>query len=111
VARVARTASEKAILRRTGASVVEMEAAGALGAAARLGIPGFCVRSVTDLAGESFAVDYGATLSADGRFIISRILRDALRHPLAAFPELLRLQYRCRIASRNLGVFLAACRF
>jgi nucleoside phosphorylase len=108
--RVAQTAAEKGALRARGAGAVEMEAAGVAEAAGRLNLPVYCIRSVTDLAGESFALDFNAALREDGRFDAARILLQAVRKP-SAFPGLIRLRRRCQTASRNLGDFLAGCRF
>ena len=110
VDRVARSAAAKAALRQRGAYAVEMEAAGILEEAARIGAPVFCIRSVTDLADESFVVDFDAALREDGQFSTGRILWQAFRKP-AAFPELIRLRRRCQTASDALGEFLAGCRF
>jgi adenosylhomocysteine nucleosidase len=109
--RVAATAEQKRNLRAGGASVVEMEAAGVAERARSAGLPLYCVRSVTDLAGESFHVDFEAALRADGHFDTMQILRSAIRRPTVCFPELVRLRNRCEIASRTLGEFLADCRF
>jgi adenosylhomocysteine nucleosidase len=111
VDRVAGSTEEKHRLRESGADAVEMEAAGAAEAAARLGAPFYCIRSITDLPGESFAINFNAALGADGRFDHLHIFRQALRRPGVALPELLRLHRRCRAASKNLGEFLAHCRF
>jgi nucleoside phosphorylase len=107
---VARNAAEKTALRERGAHAVEMEAAGIAGEAARIEAPVFCIRSVTDLAHESFVVDFDAALREDGQFSTGRILWQALQRP-AAFPELIRLRRRCQTASDALGEFLAGCRF
>jgi len=108
---VAQTVAEKAALRATGATAVEMEAAGVADRAAAHALPFFCVKSVTDLAGQSFAVDFNHALRSDGHFDTIRILSSALRNPGKAFPELLRLRNFCRIASRTLGEFIDGCRF
>ena len=108
---VAQTASEKRHLRAIGASAVEMEAAGVFGRAQARGLPFFCVRSVTDLAEETFANDFNAALRADGHFDTIRLLRSAMRRPFLRLPELVRLRKRCAIAARTLGEFLADCRF
>lgn len=110
VDRVALTAAEKSALRAGGADAVEMEAAGVAEAATRLGLAVYCIRSVTDMAGESFLLDFNAALREDGHFDTGRILGQVLRKP-AALPELIRLRRRCQTASRNLGEFLADCRF
>jgi nucleoside phosphorylase len=108
---VAQTAAEKQELRAAGASAVEMEAAGAYERAQALGLPFFCVRSVTDLAGETFANDFNSALREDGHFATMQILRSAMLHPVARLPELVRLRKRGAIAARTLGEFLAYCRF
>jgi len=108
---VAQTATEKASLRASGASAVEMEAAGVAARAALYGVPLFCVKSVTDMAGEDFTIDFNQALLSSGHFGTIRILRSALGNPGAAFPELIRLRHSCRIAARKLGEFIVACRF
>ena len=108
---VAGTASEKRLLYQAGAAAVEMEAAGVATRAAAYGLPLFCVKSVTDTAGESFVTDFNKALRPDGHFGTIRILRSALGNPGAAFPELIRLRHSCRIAARKLGEFIVACRF
>ena len=109
--RVAQTAEEKSGLRARGASAVEMEAAGVAAKAAELAVPFYCVRSVTDLAGESFGLDFNASLRPDGRFDTMRLIAASCRRPLSLLPELLRLGKRGRTASRTLGEFVADCRF
>ena len=109
--RVAQTAEEKRGLRARGASAVEMEAAGVAAKAAELAVPFYCVRSVTDLADETFGLDFNAALRADGRFDTMRLIAASCRRPLSLLPELLRLGKRCRIATRTLGEFVADCRF
>jgi adenosylhomocysteine nucleosidase len=108
---VAQTAEEKRRLRASGASVVEMEAAGVAARAEAHGLPFYCVRAVTDLAGETMANDFNAALRSDGRFDTMVVLRGALRHPFARLPELCRLRNRSVRAARGLGDFFADCRF
>ena len=109
--RVAQTAEEKRALRARGASAVEMEAAGVAAKAAELGVPFYCVRSVTDLADESFRLDFNAALRSNGRFDTMRLIAASCRRPLSLLPELLRLGKRCRTASSSLGDFVDDCRF
>ncbi len=111
VARIAATASEKSELRTTGALVVEMESAGVADASERLGVPFYCVRAVSDLAGQDFANDFNKLLMSDGRFNIPALLLNALAKPLSRIPELYSLAKRTALASENLGEFLALCRF
>jgi len=110
VPRIAGTAAEKAELGRSGARVVEMEAAGAARAAAALGVPFYCIRAVSDLANEDFSLDFNDFLMPDGRFHTPRLILGALARP-ARFAELIRLSKRTRTASKNLGDFLAHCDF
>jgi adenosylhomocysteine nucleosidase len=109
--RVAQTAEEKLRLRAGGAMVVEMEAAGVAARAQARGLPFFCVKVVTDLAGETMANDFNAALRADGHFDTMVVLREALRRPLVRVPELCRLRQRSVRAARVLGDFFADCRF
>jgi adenosylhomocysteine nucleosidase len=108
---VAQTAEEKLRLRAGGAIAVEMEAAGVAARAQARGLPFYCVRVVTDLAGETMANDFNAALRADGHFDTMVILREALRRPLVRLPELCRLRQRSVRAARVLGDFFANCRF
>jgi adenosylhomocysteine nucleosidase len=109
--RVASTAAEKSTLRATGASVVEMEAAGVARESRRSAVPFYCVRAVTDLAGEDFALDLNAAMREDGHFDTMILLKLALRRPGSALPELFRLRGRCRVAAKKLGEFFVHCRF
>jgi adenosylhomocysteine nucleosidase len=109
---VVTTAGEKSALwKKSGAVAVEMEA----GAIARLcserRLPFYCIRAVTDLAGETMANDFNLVLRRDGHFDTIGILGNSLRRPLTRIPELMRLRRRCIRASSVLGEFLADCRF
>ena len=108
---VARTAEEKRGLRARGWIAVEMEAAGVAARAEALGRPFYCIKAVTDLAGESMANDFNSALRSDGHFDTIDILRSSLRHPSVRLPELFRLRKRCLRASKVLGDFVADCRF
>jgi adenosylhomocysteine nucleosidase len=110
--RVVQSAGEKRSLReRTGAAAVDMESHALAQAAAEAGIPFYCVRAVTDVAGEDMRFDFNAARDADGRIRGSRVLMLGLRHPFDHLPELCKLGYRGWRASAQLGDFLAACRF
>jgi hypothetical protein len=102
---IAQTAAEKSNLRATGASIVEMEAAGAARASEDLSLPFYCIRAVSDLAREDFATDFNAALGPDGRFSVLRLLAQL------KIAELLRLKHRTAVASQKLGDFLAAATF
>jgi nucleoside phosphorylase len=110
--RIAATAAEKKAIREAcGASVVEMEAAGAQRGADDLSVPFYCVRAVSDLANEDFANDFNAALEPDGRFSLPRLITGALASPSRRFAELMRLQKRTTLAANKLGEFLETCRF
>jgi adenosylhomocysteine nucleosidase len=108
---VARTAQEKRELASEGSIAVEMEAAGVAAQALRNSIPFYCIRAVTDLAGETLANDFNKALRSDGHFDTMVILRVALLHPAIRLPELIRLRKRCILAARALGDFFADNRF
>lgn len=109
--RVVMTALEKEALRRTGAIAVEMEAGALVDRARSWNVPFYCVRVVTDTAAESLPLDFNLCRTSEGRFSRSRILMAALRRPGVLFPELMKLDRRCRQASNRLGEFIADCRF
>jgi adenosylhomocysteine nucleosidase len=111
VDRVAQTTEEKRDLHSSGAAVVEMEAAGMLSRVREWGMPFYCIRSVTDMAAESFQIDLNAARLADGRFSTPRILAAAIRRPMTVVPELIELRRRCVTAARSLGEFIADCSF
>jgi adenosylhomocysteine nucleosidase len=108
---VAQTAEEKRQLRAGGGIAVEMEAGGVAGRARARGAPFYCIRVVTDLAGEDMANDFNRALRPDGHFATIRILQGALRHPTVRLPELFRLRKSCVRAAGALGDFIADCRF
>jgi adenosylhomocysteine nucleosidase len=108
---IAQTVAEKRQLASDGAIAVEMEAAGVASEAARRSLPFYCVRAVTDLAGETLANDFNMALRPDGHFDTIFILRVALLHPATRVPELIRLRRRCIRAARALGDFFANSRF
>lgn len=110
--RVAYTADEKkALHQKTGAAVIEMEAAALATRAMEWDVPFYAIRVVTDTAEESFPLDFNRMRDRDGRFSRTRILAAALRRPAAILPALLHLNQRCKTASRVLGEFVADTRF
>jgi nucleoside phosphorylase len=102
---IAQTVSEKRRLRETGAVAVEMEVGGLQG------LPCYCIKSVSDLADESFVNDMNAVLKADGRANILKLILRACLRPGPRFSELIRLQQQSKIASTTLGEFLESCEF
>jgi adenosylhomocysteine nucleosidase len=108
---VAQTARQKQNLAADGAIAVEMEAAGVAPEAFAHSLPFYCIRAVTDLAGETMANDFNKALRSDGHFDTISILRVALVHPGTCLPELIRLRKRCIRAAGALGDFFADSRF
>jgi adenosylhomocysteine nucleosidase len=108
--RVASTAAEKSELRATGADAVEMEASAVADKAKEWNLPFYAIRVVTDTASESFPLDFNRMRDAEGRFDRTRIITAALRRPGVIFPELLKLNKRCRSAAKALGEFIADSR-
>jgi hypothetical protein len=88
-----------------------MEAVGVARASHQLGVPFYCVRAVSDLANEEFANDFNKILMPDGRFNIPALLLNAAARPWKRIPELARLAHRTALASKNMGEFLALCRY
>jgi len=104
---IAQTAEQKRNLAVNGAIAVEMEAAGIAERAQSHGRPLYCIRAVTDLAGENLANDFNKALRVDGQFDTILILKGSLLHPLVRLPELFRLRKRCVRAAHVLGDFFA----
>jgi len=108
---VVQTAEEKRRLGAAGAIAVDMEASGVAARAQALTLPFYCIKAVTDLAGENLANDLNKALRPDGHFATILLLRGSLRHPWVRLPELIRLRNRSTRAARSLGEFLADCRY
>ena len=102
--------SEKSQIRATGCLVVEMEAAAVARASEEEGAAFYCVRAVSDLAGEDFLNDFNACLKTDGSFDTSRLVGGAMASPRRLM-ELVRLARRTSRAAKNLGEYLARCEF
>jgi adenosylhomocysteine nucleosidase len=109
--RVVSSAAEKRRLRQSGAAAVEMESAAVADFAGRAGCPFYCIRSVSDAAGEDLLFDFNEMRDAAGRFDRIRIAAAAVRRPFKRVPALISLRRRCREAALALGDFLADCRF
>lgn len=109
--RVVQTDRERRTLRATGVLAVEMEASAVAESAQAHGLPFYCIKAVTDLAGETMANDFNRALREDGHFDTIVLLLGSLRNPFARIPELLRLRRRCARAARSMGDFFANCRF
>jgi adenosylhomocysteine nucleosidase len=108
---IARSSEEKKKLNRSGAILIEMEAAGVARLAHELAVPFYCIRVVSDLANETFVTDFENFLMPDGTFNVPRLIMYSLAHPVNGLWELLRLQRRTSKAARQLGGYLASCKF
>jgi nucleoside phosphorylase len=108
---IVQTAREKSALRAAGSSVVEMEAAGAARAAQALKVPFYCVKVVSDLADEDFANDFNHARLPNGKMNVGRLVMGAMLSPRRKLTELIRLNSRTALASKQLGDFLANCTF
>lgn len=110
--RVVVTAEEKRRLReKTGAIAAEMEAGAVREIAAEWGVPFYCVRAVSDTAGEDMPLDFNLYRNSAGRFSLPRITVAAISRPFTRIPALRRLEANCNAASESLGAFFADCRF
>ncbi|MFN7933085.1 MAG: hypothetical protein U0R19_07145 [Bryobacteraceae bacterium] len=109
--RVAVTVEEKQRLGAGGAIAVEMEAAAVAAYAEESRTPFYCIRVVSDTAGEEMPIDFNAYRKEDGEFRRTAIALAAMRRPFSRIQALRRLQRNCQIATESLGVFLADCRF
>lgn len=108
--RVAVSAREKNELRRSGAGIVEMEAAAVARTASESGVPFYCIRAVSDAASEDLPLDFNIYRDGEGRFSRARIAAALLLRP-HKIPPLLRFDRNCRQAARRLGDYLVDCRF
>lgn len=108
--RVAVSVEEKAELARSGARAVEMEAAAVARQAERCESPFYCVRVISDGAGERMPLDFNRFRRRDGRFSKSRIALAAMLRP-SVWQPLMKFNQRCQMAAEHLGDFLADCRF
>lgn len=111
--RVATTVEEKSKLRSDsgGALAIEMEAGAVAAWADSLALPFYCVRVVSDRAGDGFLLDMNRMRDADGRFDRLKIAGHALLKPWTRIPGLLKIDRDCRVAEVKLGEFFANCHF
>ncbi len=109
--RVAATADEKRRLRAGGALAVDMEAAVVGERSRELEVPFYCVRAVSDAAGEDFLMDLNAARGSDGDFSVLKLLGQVVLSPAKKVPELFRLKRNSELAARRLGEFFADCSF
>jgi adenosylhomocysteine nucleosidase len=108
--RIANKVEEKQqLFAKTDACAVEMEAAGVAARSKRAGLPFYCIKTISDVASESFGLDLNRMRTTEGRIARGKIIVHALVRP-ALVPGLLRLKRRTEEVARVLGEFLVSCR-
>jgi adenosylhomocysteine nucleosidase len=100
---------KKQLFRQSGACAVEMESAGVALRSKRAGLPFYCIKVISDIAGESFSLDLNRMRTTEGRLARGKIIMHALARPNLV-PGLLRLKRRTEEAAQVLGEFLVSCR-
>jgi hypothetical protein len=98
------TADEKSILQRS-ASVVEMETARVMAAAAQSGIPSIGIRAISDIAQEDLPVDFSQVTDTRGHVKFGPLLKELALHP-HKLPLLVRFGSQSRSAAQSLADFL-----
>ena len=101
------TPSQKRPWSAQGFQIVDMEAAPLAAWAAAHRMPFRAVKVVSDLAEETFALDFNDYRDAAGRFNRASIAWAAATHPFSYAPSLIRMATRGAAASKKLGAFLA----
>jgi len=108
--RIANNLEEKQeLFAKTGACVVEMEAAGVAARSKRAGLPFHCIKVISDGATESFNFDLNRMRTTEGRVSRGKIIVHALVRPNLV-PGLFRLKRRSEEVAQVLGEFLVSCR-
>lgn len=107
---VVQSSSAKRELAKRGAHAVDMEAAAVAAVASEHGLPFFCVRAISDHAGQDLPVDFNRALRPDGTFSPWSVLGQAVAHTGTWF-ELLQLWREARLAAQSLAHCLSRCEF
>ena len=106
VGKVLTTPDEKrALYARTQAQMVDMETAGAAGAAEQAGLPWLAIRVATDSVEAALPLDFNALADAEGNIDRSRVIKATLAQPWK-IPALIRLGKNSALAAKNLAHFL-----
>jgi adenosylhomocysteine nucleosidase len=100
---------KRQLFQQTGACAVEMESAGVAIRSKRAGLPFYCIKTISDTATESFALDWNRMRTTEGRMARGKIIMHALVRPNLV-PGLLRLKRRTEEVAQALGEFLVSCR-
>lgn len=104
------SARAKQSLLSRGAQAVDMEAAAVASAAAEHGVGFYCVRSISDGAGQDLPIDLNRAIRQDGTFSAMGVVRQA-RLDARRWAGVARLWRDARVASRALGRCLSRCEF
>lgn len=107
--RIASSPEEKRALSVHG-GIVEMEAAGVARTATAERIPFGCVKVVSDVAGEGFALDLNTARDAEGRVSGSAVFWQAVRRPQVGIHAMIHMWRSSREAAERLGEFLGDSR-
>ena len=102
---------EKSELHVLGVQAVEMEAGAVVQEAANRNLPVYCIRVISDTAGEDFYLDFNKMRDDEGRFNRARIAVEGILSPFRGLPNLIRMASRGKRTSNVLGDFLADCEF
>ncbi len=87
-----------------------MEAAAVATEAARLAVPFFCIRTVSDSARQTFSIDFNQARRPDGTFSTPQIAARAALSP-AGWRDLIRMGRAAHHSAQALGEFLGSCQF
>lgn len=107
--RVAVNAADRTKLRESGAIALDMESSGVAERSRKASLPFYCIKAVSDTAGELMPMDFNAMRNRDGRIVRGKIVAYSLTHPQIV-PGLMRLKKRAEDAAQHLGDFLVSCR-
>lgn len=99
-------AERQQLLETTGAIVVDMESDAVAEVAVRNSLPFAAIRAVTDTPHRDLIIDWEVCRRPNGGFRLSAVLRQALAST-QGIAEITQLWYASRLASRQLGLFLA----
>ncbi len=99
-------AEREQLLQTTGALVVDMESDAVADVAARNSLPFAAIRAVTDTPQRDLVIDWELCRRSNGSFRLLAVLRQALVSA-EGIAEIRQLWYASRLASRQLGLFVA----
>lgn len=109
--RVVTTAAEKRTLNERGFDAVEMEASAVAEIANSRSERFYCLRSISDTAVETMAIDFNRARDSAGGISKIRVVAQAAASGVSGIGGLVRLRRQAGVAAIQLGDFLACCRF